>query len=134
MIPDLRRKLVSILGADEACTDAQLIEHARNVRKQRDSYKDAYERRPAYDTTWEHVELGQMVVTKHGPDAGVAAWMIAGRQSSGEDTVKLLFVRLIEPTEMPEIMWLDKHLHDPVTVLNMGTVGHGTQALEGLRR
>ena len=134
MIPDLRRKLISIWGGDETCTDAQLLEFHRAKRKAHDFYRDAYESRPAYDTTWEHVELGQMVVTRHGPDAGVAAWMIAGRQSSGEDTVKLLFVRLIEPTEMPEIMWLDKHLHDPVTVLNMGTVGHGTAALEGLRR
>lgn len=134
MIPDLRRKLISIWGGDEACTDAQLLEFHRAKRKSYDFYKDAYERRPAYDTTWEHVELGQTVVAKHGPDAGVAAWMIAGKQSSGEDTVKLLFVRLIEPTEMPEIMWLDKRQGDPVTVLNMGPVGHGTAALEGLRR
>ena len=128
MIPDLRRKLVSILGAPETATDAQLIEHARAVCRERDTYRDLYQQRPAYTCTWGDVQLGQMVVAERGPDAGLAVWMIAGRQNMGEE-LKLLFVRLIGPAEDMEIRWMDKVRTDEVTVLDMPPVGHGTAAL-----
>ena len=133
MIPDLRRKLVSILGANPAGTDAQLLEHARHVVRERTTYKALYEARPAHTVTWGQVELGQMVVAERGPDAGLAVWMIAGRQrgdlGNGTDVLKMLFVRLIEPTEMPEVLWMDKKADDPVTVLDLPGVGNGTRAL-----
>ncbi len=129
MIPDLRRKLVSILGADDTCTDAQLLEHARHVRRERDTFRDLHRNRPAYTCTWADVQLGQMVVAERGPDAGLAVWMISGRQVLGDDMLKLLFVKLIGPAEDMEIRWLDKRAADSVTVLDMAPVGHGTAAL-----
>ena len=133
MIPDLRRKLISILGADEDCTDAQLIEHARAVRRERDTYRDLYERQPSRTVTWDEVGISQMVVAKRGPDKGLAVWMIAGRQNMGTDTLKFLFVKLIGPTEDVEIRWEDKLRTDLVTVLDMPPLGHGTAALGELR-
>lgn len=130
MIPDLRRKLISILRADAACTDAQLLETARARMKAHDTYRDLHRRRPAHTVTWEQVQLGQMVVAERGPDAGLAVWMIAGRaRDELGDDLRLLFVRIIEPTENPEIMWMDKRRGDPVTVLDLPGMGDGTKAL-----
>lgn len=42
MISDLRRKLISILRADTDATDAQLLEHARNVVANHDWYRSRY--------------------------------------------------------------------------------------------
>ena len=128
-IPDLRRKLVSILAADEGCTDAQLLEVARLRMKERQVYKDLHAQRPAYTSTWAHVQLGQMVVTERGSDAGLAVWMLAGRQRDGSEVDKMLFVKIIDPKDEPEVMWLDKKREDTVTVLDLPGMGHGTQAL-----
>lgn len=134
MIPDLRRKLVSILRADAACTDAQLLEAARARMKAHDTYRDLHRQRPAHTVTWGEVQLGQMVVAERGPDAGLAVWMIAGRaRDEFGDNLRLLFVRIVEPTEDPEILWMDKSAGDPVTVLDLPGMGDGTKALGELK-
>lgn len=134
MIPDLRRKLISILRADEGCTDAQLLEAARARMKAHDIYRDLHKQRPAHTVTWDEVQLGQMVVAEHGPDAGLAVWMVSGRaRDELGDDLRLLFVRIIAPTEDPEILWLDKRRSDLVTVLDLPGVGDGTKALGALK-
>lgn len=132
-ILDLRRRLVAILEADPDCTDSQLLETTRARMKERRTYKQLYEQRPAHTATWNEIRLGQMVVAERGPDSGLAVWMIAGRQEQDSVTVKLLFVRIIDPTENPEIMWLTKSKKDTVTVLDLPGVGDGTAALGELQ-
>jgi len=84
MIPDLRRKLVSALGADEDCTDAQLVTHAKHVTTVNATLWDLLSRsRTPVHKPWAAVGIGEYVLER----GNSAIWTVVGRDpGQGEDT------------------------------------------------
>lgn len=76
MIADLRRKLVSVLDADEDCTDHQLIEHARHIVKVNAALWELLSRsRTPVRKPWAAVGIGEYVVERESGDL----WTVHGR-------------------------------------------------------
>jgi hypothetical protein len=131
MIPDLRRKLLSILGADPDCTDAQLVERARYVRKSEATYKALHKMRPPHETTWGKVDIGEFVQAERGKDKDLAVWMVCGVRPHEEEVEVLLF-RLVGPERAEDSLWITKRRSDPATVLGPVPQGAGAAALAEL--
>lgn len=91
MIPDLRRKLISVLHGDPDCTDAQLLALARGLVVERDTYRDACARNwGPMSRPWSAIKVGNLVLAR-GEEPSV--WVLVGREV-GEDGIA---VRLIGP-------------------------------------
>ena len=76
MLHDLRRKLISILDTDEACTDAQLLERARYVMRVNATLWDLLSRsHTPVVKPWAAVQIGDYVLEREG----LALWTVIGR-------------------------------------------------------
>lgn len=123
MIADLRRKLVSVLGADEDCTDHQLIEHARHIVKVNAALWELLSRsRTPVRKPWAAVGIGEYVVERESGNL----WTVTGRfPGDGEDT-DIRFTMVSPSGESRD--WVMRRA-DEVTVFEPSPLANGAELL-----
>ena len=120
MIPDLRRKLISILETDEHCTDHQLLERARYVMRVNATLWELLSRsRTPIRKPWAAVGIGEYVLER---ESG-ALWTVVGRLV-GEDEIEF---RMHGPNGEHRTWTMRRS--DEVAVLESSPLANGAEIL-----